>query len=94
MKAWNILGYTYDADLHCCTCACEHFGHEPTEDDKDSEGNEPHPIFASDEHDVKGEHCGDCAEEIWEPEESPTSEECPECHTYTEDGDVCYPMPR
>src|SRR5208282_4467326 len=41
MKYHTVIGYTYDADLHCCNCAREHFGHEPSEDDEDSQGNEP-----------------------------------------------------
>lgn len=34
----------------------------------DNEGNEVHPIFASNEHDPAGEHCGVCGREVWEPE--------------------------
>jgi hypothetical protein len=34
---------------------------------EDSEGNQVHPMFVSDEHDSSGEYCGDCGSEIWEP---------------------------
>jgi hypothetical protein len=47
MKAWEIVGYTYDADVHCveCTKAADMI----KEDAVDSEGNTPHPIFADNE---------------------------------------------
>jgi hypothetical protein len=49
MKAWTILGYSGDADIYCVDCAMQKW--EISEDeDVDSEGNEIHPIFASDDH--------------------------------------------
>lgn len=70
MKAWEIIGWTYEADVHCNTCTRERFGPDietlvPAPED--SEGNEIHPIFASDETDPAGEYCGDCGTEIAEP---------------------------
>lgn len=65
MKAWEIVAYAYDASLHCRECALKHFGKNP-DGLLDSEGNEVHPIFASDELDPFGnlmyqsESCVDC----------------------------------
>jgi len=63
----NILGYTYNAAFHCTNCTENHFGHEPTEQDVDSEENEPHPVFTTDEHDPAGEYCDDCRDCVVEP---------------------------
>ena len=61
MKAWNIIGWSYDAAIHCPACA------EAARMSKngavDTEGNEPHPIFASDEIDTP-QYCDDCQVEI------------------------------
>jgi hypothetical protein len=70
VKAWTVIGWTYEADTHCCECARERFGDAIDNDDsppEDNEGNEVHPMFASDEADPSGEYCGDCGEEISEP---------------------------
>lgn len=50
MKAWEIVGYAYDAALHCpdCTGGLK----------VDSEGNEVAPIFACDVQ--EGDYCDDC----------------------------------
>ncbi len=77
MKAWTVIGYTYEADCHCVDCAVKRFGFGTAQtelpgdalldendipaDQLDNEGNPIHPIFASDE----GESiCGDCFAEI------------------------------
>lgn len=65
MKAWDIIGYAYEADTHCVSCAEERFGDLEKADDEgrevlDDEGNEVRPIFASDMEDE--EYCGDCGE--------------------------------
>jgi hypothetical protein len=66
VKAWEIVGWAYDADIHCLDCARKHFG--PQLDDDlvdDSEGNEVSPVFC-DAEDVETYHCGDCNEKlIW-----------------------------
>ena len=54
MKAWQIVGYSYDADIHCLDCI-EQSGIDI--DRVDSEGNERHPVFVSDYED---ETCGQC----------------------------------
>lgn len=47
----NILGYSYDADHHCeaCTLAAHGVNGTLPDDAEDSEGNEIHAIFATDE---------------------------------------------
>lgn len=71
MKGTDIIGYAYEADLHCPECAEKRFGVDPgkiwvRKGAVDREGNQVHPIFVSDEHDPEGEYCGDCRAEIWE----------------------------
>jgi hypothetical protein len=51
-KAWDIVGYTYHASAYCVDC-----GEKLPE--IDPEGNDKHPIFASDEFfqvDSNGDH--------------------------------------
>lgn len=49
MQAWDILAYTYDADIYCPDCASARFG-DALDDDRsppeDSDGNPAHPVFA------------------------------------------------
>jgi len=62
VKAWTVVGWSYDADFHCPDCARARFGDATDDEDdppEDSEGNEIHPLFAGDEG-AAGEHCGDC----------------------------------
>jgi hypothetical protein len=68
-KAWDVVAWTYDADIHCPDCAGKRFkssgGFDWTDENAgtvDSEGNVPHPVFACDEY--EGEHCGDCFDSI------------------------------
>jgi hypothetical protein len=70
MKAWTIVAWTYEADIHCPRCARERFGDDIDEAEpapEDSEGNEVRPVFASDELSEEGEYCGTCGDEIAEP---------------------------
>lgn len=41
-KAWDIVGYTFHADIYCKECG-------ETLPDIDPEGNDRHPVFVSDE---------------------------------------------
>ena len=50
MKAWEVIGYTADADIWCPTCAQEAYSPLST-DTEDHEGNLVHPIFAVEEWD-------------------------------------------
>lgn len=65
-KAWDVVAWTYDADMHCPDCASARFrGQEdfdwadPDAGTVDSEGNVPHPVFVSDEG-WTGLVCGTC----------------------------------
>lgn len=90
MKAWDIVGYTADADLWCPACATATYAPdgaaEVPEDAEDGEGNLVHPIFASDELEP-GDRCGACHEylagaEPDEPDEPEAPDEwpcCPHC---------------
>ena len=60
-KAWEIVGYTADADVWCAACAEEQYGPD-SGDRKDREGNDVHPLFVSD--DYGGESCNSCEGEI------------------------------
>lgn len=62
----RIVGWTYEADVHCPACAVHRFGYDSLYGDEgavDSEGNEVHPIFSTDEL-YDDERCGDCLVEI------------------------------
>lgn len=66
-RAWDVVAWAYDADVHCPDCAEKRFNGDFDWTDegslvRDSEGNVPHPVFASDEYD--GDHCGTCREPI------------------------------
>ena len=62
MYSYTVVGYTYEADVHCIECTCKRFGIDP-ESQIDNEGNPVHPIFAGDEFDIDT-NCGDCFREI------------------------------
>lgn len=65
-SATDVIGWAYDADLHCNRCARERFGDRLDDDQnppEDSEGNPIHPVFASEEFEGTP-HCGDCGEEL------------------------------
>lgn len=64
MKAWTVIGYTADADYWCEDCAATAYGPD-TESRKDSEGNDVHPIFASDDTPADAV-CGRCFASIVE----------------------------
>lgn len=69
MKHFDIIGYTYEADCYCDSCAAERFGRCACDQNDvhgiDCAGNEVNPIFAGDEH--KGTiRCGACGEVIYE----------------------------
>jgi hypothetical protein len=63
MKAWEVVGWTADADAWCNACAEDAYGEDsPTR--LDSEGNPVNPVFASDEY--GGYVCGNCLTPIVE----------------------------
>ena len=60
----RIIGYAFDADLHCIDCTAQIFaGDLDFEKVKDMEGNLIHPIWNIDE-DSEKEYCGDCLEKL------------------------------
>jgi hypothetical protein len=63
MKAYDIVGFAYEGDVHCVECATFRFPQLHTEHVEDSEGNLVHPIFAGDEC-ACAEVCGDCLEPL------------------------------
>ena len=59
-KTFEVVGWAYEADLHCSTCAYERFKELLTsvEVPLDREGNPVHPLFLGD---MTGEECcSDC----------------------------------
>lgn len=66
MKAFDILGFSFEADLHCVECSIARFGEAGLEADSevtDSEGNTPKPIFACEAS--LEDYCGDCHEPLF-----------------------------
>ena len=68
----RIIGYTYEAEMHCVRCAIERFSPGSKHYDfgqglsgTDREGNEIHPIFDIDEG-SEDEYCGDCRVNLME----------------------------
>ena len=59
----KIVAYTYEADLHCVSCAMERFGPGST-DSTDNEGNPVHAVFDTDEIEDPDAGCGTCAEPL------------------------------
>jgi len=61
----TIIGYTYDADIHCPACTFEVFLGLENHGAIDSEDNEVQPVFNTvEDHDL--DHCGDCHEPLIE----------------------------
>ena len=67
MKHYAIVGYVYEADIHCIRCARARFGDDALADPDtvDGEDNPLGVVFAGDES-ADAEHCGDCgAPLVW-----------------------------
>ena len=64
----KIIAYTYDADVHCVCCTQMRFAearrdwsadeHNIPYEAQDSDGNNIHPVFSTDEDNYT--HCGTC----------------------------------
>lgn len=69
-KSYSVLGYTYEAAIHCPECTVDRFGEAVTQhgiDDSpvtDNEGNIVHPLFADQAE--PDEYCSDCHTPLWE----------------------------
>jgi hypothetical protein len=63
----RVIGYAFDAALHCEYCSYSRFGCLlDTGCARDADGNEPHPVFSTDETNEEGEPevCEDCLSEL------------------------------
>lgn len=60
-KTYEVIGYAYEADIHCPDCARKRFPNPNKA--TDNEGNEVHPVFLGDEFDTPP-CCGDCFEPL------------------------------
>jgi len=72
----RVIAYSYDADVHCPSCAYRMFGpgresvpapgftdeHGIPYGALDREGNAVHPVFSTDE--LHYTHCGDCRQPL------------------------------
>ncbi len=75
MNSFDVVGYTFEADMYCVSCTQKRFG-RGYDTAIDREGNEVHPIFAGSE--VEGpedECCGACGDVILEAEQEDTDDE-------------------
>ena len=58
-KLYEVIGYAYEAALHCPVCAAKRFANPDKAIDR--EGNAVTPVFLGDEFDYKPT-CDDCLE--------------------------------
>ena len=65
-KSYEVVGYAYEADLHCVECATVRFGQAldqwPKPRPNDNEGNEVSPIFLDEAKD--SDVCRDCRKQL------------------------------
>jgi hypothetical protein len=76
-KHYEVIGYAYEADLHCLDCAANRWGEAVYKLDFtaiDGEGNPVHPVFLGDEYDTPPV-CGDCHQRLDGEEDTPEEEE-------------------
>ncbi|MCG2767431.1 MAG: hypothetical protein L6435_03495 [Anaerolineae bacterium] len=58
-KTYEVVGWAYEADLHCRECASKRFGEElEIKEMIDREGNPVHPLFLDETQ--QDDACGDC----------------------------------
>lgn len=76
MNAADVIGYAYEAEIHCADCTRARFpeANDEFSDVLDREGNEVHPVFAGDEHETTVV-CGDCGDELYEVEAADEDDE-------------------
>jgi hypothetical protein len=58
----SCVGYAYDSNIHCVTCARSRFGVDALRSASvnDSEGNIPQPVFDADHIAERGDGCATC----------------------------------
>lgn len=67
MEHPTIVGYVFEAALHCPNCSRDRFGDSLDSDSNpptDREGNPVSPVFAGDEPGDCGDYCDDCHEPL------------------------------
>lgn len=72
MNATDVLGYAYEAAIHCVMCAESRFDVDALADGTatDSEGNKVTPYFADEAGATdRVEHCDDCGADIYTPDD-------------------------
>ena len=74
-KSYEVIGYAYEADLHCLDCTSARFKANANRLNFiaiDSEGNTVSPIFLGEDH---GEHCGDCLARLDGEDDTPAEDD-------------------
>jgi hypothetical protein len=61
-KTYELVGYAYEADIHCLTCTGKRFPTVLFDGATDNEGSPVTPVFLGDTE--PGEYCGDCFQPI------------------------------
>lgn len=88
MHVWTRLGFVYEADIHCASCAVAQFGPTLLNEDcggvRDSEGNLVSPYTVGDASEYAAYqqaigayphvHCGDCRTMLYEADFGPEEE--------------------
>lgn len=65
MRSIDVVGYAYEAALHCPDCTEKRFGDlDKIESVQDREGNTPSPVWGDDEPGDCGDYCNDCHEPL------------------------------
>lgn len=59
VKSWDVIAYTYHADIYCLPCGEKLDSHDP-------EGNPKHPVFADEEDTMHGRCCAGCLSYVLE----------------------------
>ena len=73
----DIIGFTYEADVHCIVHAIERFGADLDDDQTlDKEGNFVHRIYAQDDD---GDPINLDGRGVFADEDNPTGHHCSEC---------------
>ena len=60
-KSFEVVGYAYDASIHCLNCARARFGGQ-IDSAVDSEGNPVTPVFVDSV--TADDYCDDCFESL------------------------------
>ena len=72
----GVIGFTYEADVHCVQHASERFGANLENEPEDNEGNLIHPVFRIDD---VGDPCDLEGIGVFADKDNPTGSHCSEC---------------